>query len=88
MIAGQRIRLIRDVERFPEGIYPKGTTGTFVGHRMGVSAMRLDGHHDELRSWDNCILWNEDSDYSRFIEDDVEPLSTVDVRNVELEVIQ
>jgi hypothetical protein len=83
--AGQRLRLTKDVERFPEGIYPKGTTGTFVGQRMGVSAMRLDEFHDELKEWDNCLLWNEDSDYSRFIEDETEPLVEIDVRNVPVE---
>ncbi len=71
-----RMILTKDVERFPDFIAYKGMTGTFIGHRMGVSMLKMDAHLNGAENWDNCILWNEDSDYSRFIEDDTEPLFT------------
>jgi hypothetical protein len=84
MNIGQRIRLTKDVERFPDFIARKGMTGTFAGHRMGVSLMEMDARLEGAEHWENCIIWNEDSDYSRFIEDDVEELQSMDVTSVQI----
>jgi len=60
---GKRIRLIRDVERFPDFIAKTGMTGYInnLDQRNGrffVSA-RMDETIEGAEAWDNEIWWEE-----------------------------
>jgi hypothetical protein len=79
---GQRVRFVRDVDRFPHFIARKGETGLYIGHRMGIDAVRLDSHKVGAEEWGNCVLWGDDEDV--FIWDDVEPLVSIEIAKVEL----
>lgn len=85
MKEGTRVRLIRDVERFPHCFAHAGQTGTYVGHRMGISAVRMDAYFDGLDEWQNCLEWY-DEETGPMIED-VEILTALDVSNVEFTMI-
>jgi hypothetical protein len=57
---GSRVRLKRNVESFPSGIFPAGLTGTLV--KIGTDGdywVRLDQHFPNLEAWNNELqLWH------------------------------
>lgn len=76
---GDKVRLIRDVDRFPDCLIKAGETGTYFRSNSGggfyVDSVRLDLHHDELNEWENRLLWDEQCDHGDIV-DDVEKLRT------------
>lgn len=61
---GQRIRLTRPVNRFPDFLAPAGLTGTVtVADGHGVWA-RMDQHIAGAGHWDNEIHWETREDFA------------------------
>lgn len=62
---GQRVRLKRDVDRYPSFIARKGLVGTIVStpgpDHMNL-AVKMDEHLNGAEEWDNEIHWIEDLD--------------------------
>jgi hypothetical protein len=74
-VIGQRVRLTRDVERYPHFIADAGTPGTVVdigSGRWGHIAVRMDLHIPGAETWDNEVMWSDD-EIARFW-DDCEPI--------------
>lgn len=68
---GQRIRLVRDVDRYPHFIAEKGMTGTVVeSSPVSGICVRMDGTLPNCEEWDNCVVWYEDD--ILFAADDIE----------------
>jgi hypothetical protein len=64
---GSRVRLKREIENFPSGIFPAGLTGMLV--KIGESGdywVKLDQHFPNLDAWGNHVqLWDlSDADSS------------------------
>jgi GNAT superfamily N-acetyltransferase len=61
LAAGMRVRLISDVNRYPDFIAHAGLTGTVAyyerGKRLGV---RLDKFLPGAEEWDNTIMWDRE----------------------------
>ena len=60
---GARVRLRRNVERFPHFIAPAGAAGvvSFVGAGPGGSVcVKLDAPLAGAEEWDNEVVWTED----------------------------
>jgi 5-methylcytosine-specific restriction protein B len=66
---GTRVRLTRDVERFP-AVVRAGRIGTVVLRDRGVLAVRLEEKIEGLADWQNELMW-ESEDEARA---DLEPL--------------
>lgn len=65
LLAGDRVRLKRDVERFPYCIVPAGHEGTVIeahyeSSRPTFVSVDLDVKHTGLEEWDNQLHWNRD----------------------------
>ncbi len=63
---GVRVRLIREVDRYPFFVAPEGLTGTVaehtdVGTTQALLSVRMDATLDDCEEWDNCIQWNDDA---------------------------
>ena len=54
---GNRFRLTRDVDRFPDFIARAGLTGTVTITKGGVWA-KMDQHIPGAKEWDNQICWD------------------------------
>ena len=68
---GDRVKLLRDVDRFPDFIAHKGATGTVCCVEInGDLAVTMDDHIDGAEEWDNDIGWYDV--YSDDIVDDLE----------------
>lgn len=74
---GQRVRLTREVDRYPHFIAPHGMVGTVVQHGTYAVCVRMDATLDGAQEWDNEIEWFEDH-LPHFVQD-VEFLSSVEV---------
>lgn len=70
--AGERVVFVRDVDRYPDFLVPKGTTGTVTRYSEEEVWVRLDAPMPGAEQWDNQVHWFEDS-YQDYILD-VEPL--------------
>ena len=60
---GMRVRLTRDVDRFPDFLAKAGTEGkvirvSFVGGQE--VRVKMDEPIPGAEEWDNCILWNDE----------------------------
>jgi len=62
MNIGTRLRLTRNVERFPHFIAPKGATGTVTDVTDGNISVLMDDHLAGAEEWDNEIVWSADFD--------------------------
>jgi hypothetical protein len=80
---GQRVRFVRDVDRFPHFIARKGETGVYLGHRMSVDAVKLDEPKQGAEEWDNDVLWNDDNQ-DGFVWEDIEPVISIEIAHVAL----
>lgn len=55
---GTRVRLVAEIEYYPLGIWPVGTTGTVTQNTPGQhpsGVVRLDEHFPSLDDWDNQL---------------------------------
>ena len=64
---GTPVVLAMDVEQYPLGVFPKGTTGRIVTVRPDVVAMKLDKFYPALQEWRNELQW-----YPQHMEDEAE----------------
>ena len=75
---GMRVRLVRDVDVYPDGLYRAGLLGTV--DMRGTDdfirgAVKLDQIFPELSEWDNCIMMYADIHGAAFFSPaDIEPL--------------
>lgn len=56
---GTRVRLRRDVERFPHFIAPAGATGTVSYVDREMTAVHMDEPIPGCEDWENEIMWYE-----------------------------
>lgn len=62
---GARVRLRRDVERYPHFSVPAGSTGIVTNSVEDAVAVKMDSHVPGCEEWDNEIVWTvEDVLYS------------------------
>jgi len=54
---GQRVRLRRNVERFPHFIAGAGLTGTVSYVDAAMVGVKMDEHIDGCEEWDNEVMW-------------------------------
>lgn len=70
---GDRVTFKRDVDRFPDFIVPKGTTGTVTATPDNDNqnyAVRMDTTIQGAEEWDNECWWYED--FGDEVRDDLE----------------
>lgn len=72
-----RVRLKRDVDRFPHFVAKSGLTGTLVELTKTSALVKMDEPLEGSEDWDNCIMWiNDFDDMSKNLEADLELLTT------------
>lgn len=59
--AGDRVRLTRNVDRYPHFIAPAGATGVLTSCDNDLWAVRLDLKVDGAEDWDNEVQWYPDN---------------------------
>lgn len=78
MREGARVRLTRDVDRYPHFVAPKGAEGTITKNWDDLIAVKLDEHLEGAEEWDNEVQWYDgmyaDADYREVFQEDVEVL--------------
>lgn len=76
MDAGTKVRLGRDVERYPHFVAEAGLTGTVTTFSDDLVVVRLDDPVSGAEEWDNEIHWYrgqfEDEDFKKVLQQDVE----------------
>lgn len=76
MNEGTRVRLRRDVDRYPHFVAPQGAEGTVTKNGDDFLAVKLDEPLDGAEEWDNEVQWYEgmftDADYRDVFRKDVE----------------
>lgn len=66
MQTGQRIKLTKDVDRYPFALVKRGETGTVLtwnpnaGPMETILEVRLDKHHEGLDEWGNSLVFTSD----------------------------
>jgi hypothetical protein len=65
---GNRFRLTRDVDRFPDFMARAGLTGTVTITKGGVWA-KMDQHIPGAEEWDNQLYWETASEFGLDTED-------------------
>lgn len=58
--AGDRVRLVCDVERFPFGVVEAGAFGTVLDNDEYCLTVSLDENVDFLDEWNNCLCITDD----------------------------
>jgi hypothetical protein len=71
---GTQVRLLRDVERYPDFVAAAGLTGTVVDTDSGTFAVCLDAPLAGASEWGNCILWCSEDDTLADASDDLETI--------------
>jgi hypothetical protein len=59
---GQRFRLKRPVDRFPDFLAPSGLTGT-ITVTEGLIAGKMDQHIPGVDHWENEIWWDTKAEF-------------------------
>ncbi len=59
---GTRVILKSKVDRYPNGLWSVGETGTVDSSTQGMIALKLDTHYPDLAEWDNCIEFYAEMD--------------------------
>lgn len=57
LVEGARVRLTRDVERYPFFIAEKGRTGVVVEATSGAVSVFMDKHLPGAEAWNNEVCW-------------------------------
>lgn len=55
---GTRVRLVRDVDRFPDFTAKAGATGIVTTNAPDFFAVKLDVELDGAEGWDNEVHWH------------------------------
>ena len=66
---GQRVRFVRDVERFPHARILAGELGEISFNDGDQIAVTPDKHRPELCEWGGEILWTDDDEIREFMGD-------------------
>jgi hypothetical protein len=61
---GYRFKLRRDVDRFPDFLVRKGSTGTVISAHKGSIVALMDHVIEGAKEWENHVIWEHD-----FLED-------------------
>lgn len=70
-----RVRLKRDVDRYPHFVAKAGLTGTLVELTKEHALVKMDAPLEGSEDWDNCIMWiNDFSDMDKQLAADLEVL--------------
>jgi hypothetical protein len=73
-----RVRLVRDVDRYPHFIAKRGSVGTVIAHMDtagdGHISVKLDDHLPGAEEWNNEVIWDECWDGLLDFFEDVEAL--------------
>jgi hypothetical protein len=72
-IVGERLVLIRDVDRYPHFVAARGSRGTIAEVSPEAVSLRLDEQLPGAEEWDNEIVWS--ADFGQDIWTDAEALS-------------
>ncbi|MDI3258386.1 MAG: hypothetical protein QJR02_01495 [Sinobacteraceae bacterium] len=69
---GDRVELIRPVDRYPHFLAPAGLCGTVTELSEDAIAVKLDAGHglEDLAAWDDCVIWapsNADGEVESFL---------------------
>lgn len=79
MEPGTKVRLTRDVERYPHFTAEAGLTGTVTKFDEEIVAVRLDDPVPGAEEWDNGIHWYKDQFENEYFpevfREDLEPVS-------------
>lgn len=82
MKAGTRVRLTRNVERYPHFVAEAGRTGTVTTYSDDLVAVRLDDPLSGAEEWENQVHWYRDQfeevEFREVFRRDVEPLVDAD----------
>jgi hypothetical protein len=70
---GKKVRLVRDVDRYPHFIARAGSTGVINHWHSDQASVRMDAPLIGAEEWNNCILW--ESQEGECMWDDVEEIS-------------
>ena len=58
---GDRVKLLQNVDRFPDFLADEGMTGTVDTVEIdGSLAVKMDAAIAGCEEWDNCICWYDD----------------------------
>jgi hypothetical protein len=57
---GQRVRIVRPVERFPFA-FVDGGEGTIIWNNNESICVTLDDHYSGLAEWHNALVWFEET---------------------------
>ena len=69
IVVGQRVRFVRDVERYPHALVPAGETGIVTVADPDLIAVRLDHVYAGFESWGNELCFESNCDtYDEFFE--------------------
>ncbi len=58
-----RVRLTRNVERFPHFIARAGMVGTVTEATEEIVCIKMDEHLDGAEEWDNEVVWTPEDEY-------------------------
>lgn len=77
-VIGSPVHLVREVERYPHGVWARGTRGQLTTVRPDLLAVRLEIRYEALLEWGNELHWypmhgNEHAGLTDFFQD-VEPV--------------
>lgn len=75
---GTKVRLKRNVERYPHFIAKKGSTGVVTSSDEDNLWVKMDEHLDGAEEWDNEIQWFDD--FLHDVTDDLEVMAVVGAR--------
>lgn len=78
MDEGTRVRLKRDVDRYPHFVAPEGAEGTVTKNWDDLIAVKLDEDLDGADEWDNEVQWYDgmyaNENFREVFQEDVEAL--------------
>lgn len=78
MQVGSRVRLVRDVERYPHFVADEGRTGMVTRLDDDLIAVQLDDPLEGAEEWSNEVRWYagmyEEEDFRSVFSKDVEEL--------------
>jgi hypothetical protein len=74
-MAGQRVQLREEVNRYPHFIAPKGATGTITEATTDSVAITMDERLEGAEEWANAIVWDvRNPEEMQWLAEDIRPL--------------
>jgi len=69
---GKKVKLSKDILKFPHFIAKKGQTGTIVEYTKDLVSVKLDKEVEGAETWDNCVHLYFDELVSEYLDDEME----------------